>query len=122
MSRGAGKLQRAILDRLAGRGCTVFRGGGTMTTCELTDELQDAGLVPDDRAAAAFRVRRACMALYHAGKLSAERMRDYDRRVNCWEWTAVTPEAKCDAGSGTAHDATEVEALRSSDPEGQEPG
>jgi len=120
MSRGAGKLQRAILARLAGRGCTVFRGGGTMTTCELTDELQDAGLVPDDRAASAFRVRRACMALYHAGKLSAERRRDYDRRVNCWEWTAVTPEVKRDAGPGTAHDATAVEAPCRIDPAAHE--
>jgi len=78
--------------------------------------------VPDDRAAAVFRVRRACIALYHAGKLSAERMRDYDRRVICWAWTAATPDAKRATEPATAPSVTAVEALCSIDPAGQAAG
>lgn len=90
MSRGPGKLQRAILDRLAGRNCKVYRSGANMglTTYELTEEMREDGLVPEERRTSGYRVYRACIALYRRGLIDAEASSEWDRFVRfTWSWS-----------------------------------
>ena len=97
MSRGPGKLQSAILALLRGEGRDVYGGSGPLTTAELCDELQAAGLVPDDRRAAAFRVYRATRSLFWRGLLEADMTGDHDHGARlCWTWS-LRPQAETTA-------------------------
>jgi len=90
MSKGPGKIQRAILDLLSGRASGPVYNGGGNTTPELTDNLQALGILPEGkmrRKTAAFRVSRACGALYYRGLIEVEWVWDEDHRVNCWSWS-----------------------------------
>jgi len=87
MSKGPGKLQRAILSLLSGKGRNVYGGAGSLTTGELVEELQRAELVPDNRRAAAFRVYRACRSLYWHKRLVAELIFIDGVRAESWAWS-----------------------------------
>lgn len=78
------KIQRVILGLLTGseRGL-VFRTGGSLTTGELLEELQARGLMtPQWRKIGMFTVRRAALALYHRGLISAHYVSDCDHPRN----------------------------------------
>ena len=89
MSRGLGKLQRAIIDVLSGRTNQIYRfsPGSSADTYELVEELQAAELVPDNQRAAGFRVYRACLTLYHRGLLTVEGTTVPGRRGVHFTWT-----------------------------------
>ncbi|MFZ4396552.1 MAG: hypothetical protein ACOYOU_13095 [Kiritimatiellia bacterium] len=89
MSRGLGKLQRAIIDVLSGRTHQVYRfgPGSSADTYELVEEMQAAELVPENQRAAGFRVYRACLSLYHRGLLTATGHTDTDRRDVHFTWS-----------------------------------
>jgi hypothetical protein len=87
MSRGPGILQRAILDRLNGKGCQYYRGskGGELQTTELCEELVHAGLVPENHQLAMIRVYRACRTLYWRGRIEVQHGITEGSRF-CWSW------------------------------------
>jgi len=89
MSRGLGKLQRAIIDVLSGRTNQIYRfgPGSGADTYELVEELQAAELVPENQRAAGFRVYRACLTLYHRGLLTAKGSKVSGRRDVHFTWT-----------------------------------
>lgn len=80
MSRGPGKLQRAIVDLLGGkRPLAQFGSSGpksaVLTTSELLEELVAAEVLPDVNDAREFQlasVRRACAGLVERGVLEGE--------------------------------------------------
>ena len=88
MSRGPGKIQQAILDRLSGRNCRLYSSqSGWLTTYELAEELREAGIVPETRRTSGYAVYRACVALYHRGLLDAFADSDPERYVRfTWTW------------------------------------
>jgi hypothetical protein len=87
MSRGPGKVQQAILDRLSGRNCHVYANSGWWTTYELAEELRAAGTIPEKRQTSGYAVYRACLTLYHRGLLTAKPSSDPERYVRfTWIW------------------------------------
>ena len=81
MSKGLGKLQRAIVGLLDGTlKHQVFSAGGALATSELLAELVALGLLEEDlpRKTAMSTVRRACHSLLDRGILEGEYSIDCD--------------------------------------------
>lgn len=96
MSKGLGKLQRAIVGlldvTLEGE---VYTKGRILTTNELLDELRARGLVKEDipRKTAMFAVRRACLSLLNRGILEGEYIIDCNYPwANVASWHLSEPE------------------------------
>lgn len=84
MSRGPGRLQKLILDYLAGRRSGPVYGGGSLTTAELVANLTEAGLMPE--RGAAKHLHRAAMSLWRRGLAHADRLA-WDDEARCYSRT-----------------------------------
>lgn len=87
MSRGLGKLQKAIVGQLSGKVAGPVYHGAKLTTAELADNLTAAGVVKDaSRKVACFTVRRACDGLCKRGLVWAEMVWDEDHHARALSW------------------------------------
>ena len=123
MGRGPGVVQKAILDRLAGRNCRVYSSGGWWSTYNLAEELREAGIIPEKRRTSGYAVYRACVALYHHGLLEVKASSDPERYVRfTWEWALKgTPDPDA-VNKVRAPGQQQVQPIEAEDRPGAAPG
>ena len=100
MSRGLGKVQRAVIDVIAGKPVkhgktgevvkTLYKSPGELTTREVADELLNAGYIADaaieDAHYAARRVNRILNSMLARGTLKRSQERVEHTRAKVWSW------------------------------------